>query len=71
LPANATASAALAITKALQGRPGEAIPYFERAAQQRPNNAAFWKNLGQAYASAGRPDDATEAFRRASQLQHP
>jgi protein O-mannosyl-transferase len=67
-PSNATVNGAFAISKALQGKAPEAIPYFELAAQQRPDDAQLWNNLGHAYRAAGQGDRAEDAYRRAGQL---
>jgi hypothetical protein len=68
-PEDATVNSAAAINKALQGRPADAIPYFELAVKQRPNNAAFWNNLAQACEAAGRMGDAENAKRRVALLR--
>jgi tetratricopeptide (TPR) repeat protein len=68
LPDNGTVSGALAIGKALQGDSIEAIKYFELAVKQRPDNAAYWSNLGHAYAEAGRLEEAETALSRALSL---
>lgn len=55
---------ALAVSQAQQGKIDEAIPWFERATEQQPANAAFWNNLGQARVAGGFPQKAEEAFQR-------
>jgi hypothetical protein len=70
-PSNATVNSAFAISKALQGKPDEAIPYFELATQQRPSDAKLWSNLGRAYLAAGKRSHADDAYARAAQLTQP
>lgn len=69
-PSNATVNSAFAISKAVQGKPTEAIPFFELATQQRPKDPHLWKNLGRAYLAAGHQARADEAFRQADTLTH-
>jgi tetratricopeptide (TPR) repeat protein len=59
---------AQAITYALQGRPAEAIPFFELAARQHPKLISSWNNLSQACLAAGRNADAEQASQRALAL---
>lgn len=68
-PQDPTVNSAAAVSKALQGRPADAIPYFELAVKQRPKNPAFWNNLAQACEAAGRADDAEKAKRQVALLQ--
>jgi predicted TPR repeat methyltransferase/thioredoxin-like negative regulator of GroEL len=50
------------------GRPTDAIPLLQRAAEIRPTDSAFIHNLAQAYLSAHRPEDAARYFDRAISL---
>ena len=59
---------AQAITYALQGRPAEAIPFFELAARQHPKLVVSWNNLSQACLAAGREAEAEQASQRALAL---
>lgn len=59
---------AQAITCALQGRPAEAIPFFELVARQDPKFVSSWNNLSQACLAAGRAAEAEEASLRAVAL---
>ena len=67
-PTNDTVRGAFAISKALQGKPAEAISYFESATQQNPTSAQLWNNLGNAYLAAGEKNRAEDAYRRAGEL---
>ena len=67
-PENATVSAAFAITKALQGKEAEALPFFEMATMQRPNDFGLWNNLARACAAVGQFERAEEACQHAVSL---
>jgi protein O-mannosyl-transferase len=67
-PKDTAVTTALAVAKALQGRPEEAIPFFELAAQQQPERISFWNNLARACVAAGRDADAGRACERALAL---
>jgi len=47
------------------GQIDQAVPLLERATEARPNDAAFWHNLGHAYMRSRRMDDALKSFDRA------
>jgi tetratricopeptide (TPR) repeat protein len=46
----------------------DAIAAYEKANQLKPNNAPYLNNIGDAYAKAGRTDDAVKAYTQAAQL---
>jgi Tfp pilus assembly protein PilF len=50
------------------GRPGEALPFAERAIHLDPEKAFGWNALGGAYLELGRLAEAEEAFRQALAL---
>ena len=50
-------------------QPGDAVVALETAAALNPRNPRYQTNLGVAYKSAGRWDDAIAAFRRAIVLE--
>jgi predicted TPR repeat methyltransferase len=50
------------------GRADEAVGLLERAARLRPDDGAFWHNLGQACAGCGRLTDAIDAFEKSARL---
>ncbi|HEY4139466.1 MAG TPA: tetratricopeptide repeat protein, partial [Casimicrobiaceae bacterium] len=47
-----------------RGRPSDALPFLERAAQLRPDEPEFHNNLGLAWAEVDRYDDAIAAYQR-------
>jgi Flp pilus assembly protein TadD len=47
-----------------RGRPSDALPLLERAAQLRPDEPEFHNNLGLALAELDRYDDAVDAYQR-------
>ena len=47
-----------------EGRPGEAIPYFQEAINRDARFSAAWKMLGKSLGAAGRTDEARDAFLR-------
>jgi tetratricopeptide (TPR) repeat protein len=51
------------------GRTKEAIEDLETARAQKPQVAAIWYHLAQAYLEAKRPDDAKTAFEEAKKLR--
>ncbi len=53
-----------------QGRPGDALPLLERAAELRPDEAEFHNNLGLALAALDRYDLAVAAYQRTLALNH-
>jgi hypothetical protein len=67
-PTFTSVTTALAVTKALQGWPVEAIPLFELASQQTPQVVSVWNNLSRGYVAAGRDVDAERACQRALAL---
>ena len=48
----------------LADEPARAAEHLERAVALNPDYSAAWKLLGKALTSAGRDDDAIEAYRR-------
>src|SRR5207302_5837388 len=52
-----------------EGQPAEALKCFERAVELGPTDHQAYYLLGQAYASAGRKDDAARAFARDAELR--
>ncbi|HEY3179799.1 MAG TPA: DUF5672 family protein [Casimicrobiaceae bacterium] len=48
-----------------RGRPVDALPFLERAAQLRPDEAEFHNNLGLVLVDLDRHDEAIDAYRRA------
>lgn len=53
---------------ATSGRTDEAIPYLEAATRLDPGLKQSWQQLGQAYAAAGRREEAQEALRNFQQI---
>jgi tetratricopeptide (TPR) repeat protein len=51
----------------LSGRPGDAIPLFNRAIGFGPQ-PKYWSNLGNALSATGAPDQAEQAYRKAIEL---
>ncbi|MBI5086539.1 MAG: tetratricopeptide repeat protein [Acidobacteria bacterium] len=51
-----------------QGRAGEALPHFQRAAGLDPANAQYWKALGVTFASMELLRDSVEPFSNACKL---
>ncbi len=47
----------------------KALPYMEKIAQMRPNDASVWELLGRVYTILGMDDDATNAFKKADSLR--
>jgi cytochrome c-type biogenesis protein CcmH/NrfG len=52
----------------LAGRLDEARVVLESAVEERPESVAAWGNLGDTYAAMGRVDEATDAYRRALEI---
>ncbi len=46
-----------------------ALPYMEKVAQMKPNDATVWEFLGRVYTVLGMNDDATNAFKKADSLR--
>jgi predicted TPR repeat methyltransferase len=57
----------LGVLRHAQGRTDEAVALIRRALAQFPDNAGAWNNLGNVLLSAGRIDEATEAYERGVQ----
>jgi predicted TPR repeat methyltransferase len=68
-PSNAEALHWLGVLTLSAGQADAAAALLERAAEQRPDDAAFHHNVGQALLAAGRPGEALVAFRRAAALE--
>ncbi|UCE05791.1 MAG: tetratricopeptide repeat protein [bacterium] len=47
----------------------KSIPYLEKAAELKPNDASVWNNLGVAYVNIGEEEKGKEAFDKAEALQ--
>ncbi len=56
---------ALGHSHILRGQAAEAIPFFERATLQHPDQLSFWSSLSRAQVAAGRDDQAAETCQRA------
>ncbi|MGE5692264.1 MAG: tetratricopeptide repeat protein [Candidatus Zixiibacteriota bacterium] len=67
-PRNADAAADLGTALDFTGRPGEALPYFEKALGQKPDNFALYYNYGMALAKLNDLPKARAAFRRSVEL---
>jgi tetratricopeptide (TPR) repeat protein len=50
------------------GRPGDAIPVFERVLRDDPGSAEAWMNIGAAQAAAGDPQAAIAAYRKVIEM---
>src|SRR6478672_6151430 len=68
-PNNADALHWLGVLLCQAGQGPAAVELLERAVAQRPGDAAFQHNLGQAYRITRRLDDAVDAFARAVELE--
>ncbi len=51
-----------------ESNPKEVVRLYERATRLAPHQAEYWADLGGAYESAGRIDDARRAYERAAKL---
>ena len=67
-PKSTFVTTASGVTKALEGRPAEAIPFFELTVQQAPKAISAWNNLSRGYVAAGRDADAERACHRSPAL---
>lgn len=47
----------------------DVIPYLEKCAEMRPDNANLWNNLGVAYVNCGQKEKGEEAFKKAEELK--
>lgn len=45
-----------------------AVPYLEKAVEQKPDDPALWTNIGVAYINAGMKDKGEAAFKKAEEL---
>jgi Flp pilus assembly protein TadD len=67
-PDSAPALNGLGLLAIDNGRPGDAVQSFERAAALDSNNASYWTNLGNARRATGDRDGAEQAYRRALEV---
>jgi len=67
-PEDGSLLARIATGIARAGRPGDALPLFERATELGPDGAGLRGNWGAALLELGRADEALEQFRRAIDL---
>ena len=65
LPYDPQVANELALARVLQGRAAEAIPVLEHSLKQDPGNRDTYRYLGEAYAAAGRLDEAQATLERA------
>ena len=68
-PDHAEAHGMLGVALAAQGRIGDALPHFERAAALRSDVPGVYDDLGKAYLAAGKPEMAVQAAGRALELE--
>lgn len=68
-PANALGHNFLGLVLAAQGKPDEAIAWFQSAVERNPDDAQAHNNLGVTFERLGRLDEAATSFRRAVQLR--
>ena len=59
----------LGVALATQGKAGEAVHHFERAAALKPDVPGVYDDLGKAYLAANRPELAIQAAARALELE--
>jgi len=67
-PDNAPALNGLGLLAIDNGRPGDAVKSFERAAALDSNNASYWTNLGNARRATADRNGAEQAYRRALEV---
>src|SRR5258706_4511110 len=67
-PANVDALTMLGIIQLTQLRYAEAEPVFEQLLQLRPDEPAYWVNLGTARRGTGRHEESLAAYARAAAL---
>jgi len=68
-PRNFEALHLLAVLTAQSGKPGEAVPLFDRALAINPNIASAHFNRGNALRESGQDEQALDSYRRALTLQ--
>lgn len=59
----------LGVVYAMQGKPRDAIGFFERALEQNPNNGHLYLNIGIAYRSLGQTELAEKNISKALELE--
>jgi tetratricopeptide (TPR) repeat protein len=52
----------------LEGKPDQAVTYYQQAITLEPTNAGYYNNLGNALASLGKIDDAMAAYAKSAEL---
>lgn len=68
-PNHAETHGMLAVALITQGRIGEAVAHFERAAALKPDVPGTYDDLGKAYLAAGKPQMAVQAAAHALELE--
>lgn len=52
----------------LEGKPDQAVTYYQQAIALEPTNAGYYNNLGNALAAEGKIDDAMAAYAKSADL---